>query len=75
MEKEGVSRGRVWMMMGKEPYLRGMWEHLPSGRSMTKKFRQLADKERQAGIQGHLQGKDERLRQGVRQDKKRRSTW
>ena len=42
-------------MIGKEPYLRGMWEHFCSERSKAKKFRQLADEERQAGIQGQWQ--------------------
>ena len=41
--------------MEKEPYLRGMWEHFSSERSKAKKFRQLADEERQAGIQGQRQ--------------------
>ena len=45
--------------MGKEPYLRGMWEHFSCERSKAKKFRQLADedaaKEKQAGIQGQWQ--------------------
>ena len=31
------------------------WEHLSSERSKAKKFRQLADEERQAGIQGQCQ--------------------
>ena len=39
----------LWKMMGKEPYLRGMWEHFSCERS--KKFRQLADEEKQAGVQ------------------------
>ena len=43
--------------MGKEPYLRGMWEHFSCERSKAKKFRQLADEERQAGIQGQRQQK------------------
>ena len=38
--------------MEKEPYLRGMWEHVSCERSKAKKFRQLADEEKQAGIQG-----------------------
>ena len=44
-----ANRGRMWKMMGKEPYQRGMWEHFSSERSRAKKFRQLAD---EAGIQG-----------------------
>ena len=54
MEKKAY-RGRMWKMMGKEPYLRGMWEHFSSERSKAKKFRQLADEEKQAGIQGQWQ--------------------
>ena len=41
--KEGVSWKNV-EKMGKEPYLRGMWEHFTSERSKAKKFRQLAEK-------------------------------
>ena len=51
-------RGRMWKMwkmIGKEPYLRGMWKHFSSERSKTKKFRQLAAEEKQAGIQGQWQ--------------------
>ena len=54
MEKQAY-RGRVWKMMGKEPYLRGMCEHFSSETSKAKKFRQLADEERQAGIRGQWQ--------------------
>ena len=32
-------RGRMWDMMGKEPFLRGMWEHFSCERSKAKKFR------------------------------------
>ena len=41
--------------MGKEPHLRGMWEHLSCERSKAKKFRQLADEGEQGGIQGQWQ--------------------
>ena len=41
--------------MEKEPYLRGMWEHFSCERLKPKKFRQLADKEKQSGIQGQWQ--------------------
>ena len=37
-------------MMGKEPYVRGMWE-----RARVRQFRELAEKEKQAGIQGQWQ--------------------
>ena len=42
-------------MMEKEPYMCGMWERFSSERSKAEKFRQLADEERQAGIQGQWQ--------------------
>ena len=48
-------RGRMWKMMGKELYLRGMWEHLSCERSKAKKFRQPADVEKQTEIQGQWQ--------------------
>ena len=48
MEKKAY-RGRMWKMMGKEPYLCGMCEHFSSERSKAKKFRQLADEVKQAG--------------------------
>ena len=54
VEKKACT-GRMWTMMGKEPYLRGMWEHFSCERSKAKKFRQLADEEKQAGIQGQWQ--------------------
>ena len=40
---------------GKEPYLRGMWEHFSCGRSKAKKSRQLTDEEEQAGIEDQWQ--------------------
>ena len=48
-------RGRMWKMIGKEPYLRGMWEHCLQQRSRAKRFRELAEEEKQAGIQGQWQ--------------------
>ena len=54
MEKK-ADRGIMWKMMGKEPYLRGMWEHFSCERSKAKRFRQLADEEEQAGLQGQWQ--------------------
>ena len=48
MEKKAY-RGRLWEMMREEPFLRGMWEHFSCERSKAKKFRQLADEEKQAG--------------------------
>ena len=41
--------------MGKEPCLRGVWEHFSFERSKAKKCRQLAGEEKQAGIQGQRQ--------------------
>ena len=48
-------RGRMWKMMGKEPHLRGMWEYFLQERSRVKRFRELADEEEQAVIQGQWQ--------------------
>ena len=48
-------RGRMWKIMGKEPYLREMWEHFLQERSRAKSFRELAEEEKQAGIQGQWQ--------------------
>ena len=48
-------RGRMWKRLGKEPYLRGMWEHFSCERSKAKKFRKLAVEEKQAGIEGQWQ--------------------
>ena len=48
-------RGRMWKMMGREPYLRGMWEYFLQERSRVKRFRELADEEKQAGVQGQWQ--------------------
>ena len=48
-------RGRMEKMMGEESYLRGMWEHFFPERSRAKRFREPAEKEKQAGIQGQWQ--------------------
>ena len=48
-------RGRMWKMKGKEPCLRVMWKHFSCERSKAKKYRQLADEEKQEGIQGQWQ--------------------
>ena len=48
-------RGRMWKMMGREPHLRGMWEYSLQERSRVKRFPELADEEKQAGIQGQWQ--------------------
>ena len=69
--EEKAYRVRVWKMMRKEPYLRGMCEHFSSERSKAKKFRQLADEEKQAGIQGQWQSESpakEYLEQVKRRD-------
>ena len=51
MEKKAY-RGRMWKMMGKQPFVLGMWEYFLQERSRVKRFRELADAEKQAGIQG-----------------------
>ena len=48
-------RGRMWKMIGKEPFLIGMWKHFLQERSRAKRFRELAEEEKQAGIQGQWQ--------------------
>ena len=42
-------------MMGKEPYLRGILEPFSCERLKAKKFRELADEEKEAGTQGQWQ--------------------
>ena len=53
--EEKAYRRRMSKMIGKEPFLRGMWEHFSCERLKAKKYRQLADEEKQAGIQGQWQ--------------------
>ena len=60
--------GRMWKMMGKEPYLRGMWEHFFQDRSRAKRFRELVEEEKQAGIQGQWQ-QESRAREYLEQVK------
>ena len=50
-----VKRRRIAEDVEKEPYLRGMREHFLQERSRAKRFRELADEEEQAGIQGQWQ--------------------
>ena len=47
-------RGRLWKMMGKEQFIREMWEHFCQERARVKRFRENAEKERQA-VQGERQ--------------------
>ena len=54
MEKSAY-RGRIWRMMGKEPYVRGMWEYFLQERNRVQRFRELAEEEKQAGIQSQWQ--------------------
>ena len=54
MEKKAY-RGRIWRMMGKEQYVRGMWEHFLQERARVRQFRERAEEEQQAGIQGQWQ--------------------
>ena len=42
-------------MMGKEPYVRGMWEYFLQERDRVKKFRERAEEEKLAGKQGQWQ--------------------
>ena len=41
--------------MGKEQYVREMWEFFRQERTRVKRFREEAEEERRAGIQGQLQ--------------------
>ena len=54
MEKKAY-RGRMWRMMGKEPCVRGMREYFLQERNRAKRFRELAEEEKQAGKQGQWQ--------------------
>ena len=45
----------VMEIAGRRPVLRGMWEHFSCERSKAKKFREDAEKEKQAGIQDQWQ--------------------
>ena len=54
MEKK-VYRGRIWRMMGKDTHVRRMWEYFLQERNRVKRFREQAEKEKQAGIQGQWQ--------------------
>ena len=54
LEKKAY-RGRIWRMMGKEPCVRGMWEYFLQERNRVKRFREQAEEEKQAGIQGQWQ--------------------
>ena len=42
-------------MMGKEQYVREMWEYFCQERARVKRFREEAEEERQTGIQGQWQ--------------------
>ena len=42
-------------MMGKEQYVREMWEYFCQERERVNRFREEAEEERQAGIQGQWQ--------------------
>ena len=47
--------GRLWKMLGKDQYMREMWESYSCERSKIKNFREDAVKEKQGGIQGQWQ--------------------
>ena len=51
VEKRAL-RGRLWKMIGKEQYMREMWEYSCCERLRVKRFREEGGKEWQAGIQG-----------------------
>ena len=53
-EKEGVSWKNV-DSDGDRPYLREMWEYFLQERSRVKRSRELADEEKEAGMQGQWQ--------------------
>ena len=48
-------RGRLWKIVGKEQYVREMWEYFCQERARVKRFRDEAEEERQAGTQGQWQ--------------------
>ena len=48
-------RGRLWRMIGKEQHAREMWEYFCHERARVNRFREEAEEERQAGIQGQWQ--------------------
>ena len=50
-------------MMGKEPYLCGMWEYFLQERSRAKKSLELAEEGKQAETQGQWQQESEYLEQ------------
>ena len=54
-EEKKAHRGRLWKMMGKDQYVREMWTHFCQERAIVKRFREEAQEERQAGIQGQWQ--------------------
>ena len=48
-------RGRLWRMLGKDQYIKGMWEYFSLERVTAKQFRKDAEKDKQEGIQGQWQ--------------------
>ena len=51
MDKKAY-RGRMWKMIGERTiFVRGMWEYFLQQRSRAKMFRELAEEEKQAGVQ------------------------
>ena len=54
MEKKAC-RGRLWRMMGNNHMYVGCGEYFLQERSRVKMFRELAEEEKQAGIQGQWQ--------------------
>ena len=54
VEKKAHS-GRIWRVMGGEPFTRGMWEYSILRRAEAKRIREGAARERQEGRQGQSQ--------------------
>ena len=54
MEKKAHS-GRIWRVMGGEPFTRGMWEYSILKRAEAKRIRKDPARERQEGRQGQSQ--------------------
>ena len=44
-----------WRILGKDQYIRGMWEYFSCERLKATRFREDAEKEKQQGIQGQWQ--------------------
>ena len=47
--EQKAHRGRLWKMMEKEQYVRGMWEYFCQERDRVNRFREQAEEEKFAG--------------------------